>query len=626
MRSLPICFLGFLSLPYLICQAKESLPPLVNETAPQSLGEMWAGFDPQAEPLEVEVLKEWEEENVILRVLRYRIGIFKGQKAMMAAIYGYPKGAMSLPGLLQIHGGGQYADYRAVLTNAKRGYATISIAWAGRIHAPDYNVTPKEVKLFWDDARDHPNYKVTTDWGPLDAYHAPCRNPRNAFAHVSPAEWTLDEVDSPRNNPWFLCTLGARRAITFLEEQSEVNRKKLGVYGHSMGGKLAVMTAAADKRIKAAAPSCGGISNRSTDIPLYNNTIADDVNLQHIECPIIFLSPSNDFHGRLNDLPKAVNEIASQEWRVTCSPHSNHQDTAEYQIAGLLWFDQQLKKTFRFPRTPITELTLKTEARTPTIRVTPDTSREILSVSIYYTQHGKLGGEKNNHDNTKNRFWRSAKTSKEGDTWTANLRLTSTSKPLWAYANVLYAIDAPQTGAGYYYGLYTAESVNLSSVVHLVRPEQLLTAGILASIEPTTLIESFEGDWEKEWFTYKPEEWARSTHKVYDEQWAAPENGALAFEVRSEKANRLVVGIDQHATEVELTGQSKWQPITLTPANFTDAAGSPLTRWEGIKELRLGAKETLRLRGNGQDQKRTVGANWSGNRPEFSNLRWVAQP
>ena len=56
-----------------------------------------------------------------------------------------------------------------------------------------------------------------------------------------------------------------------------------------MGGKLTVLTAATDARIKAAAPSCGGISDRPTDNPLYAATIADGVNLQHVSCPIIFL-------------------------------------------------------------------------------------------------------------------------------------------------------------------------------------------------------------------------------------------------------------------------------------------------------------------------------------------------
>ncbi|MDB4620096.1 hypothetical protein OAG79_02275, partial [Akkermansiaceae bacterium] len=118
---------------------------------------MWAGFDPRAEPLDIEILHEWEEEGVVMRVVRFRIGIFKDQKSLLAGIYGFPKGATKLPGLLQIHGGGQYADHKAVLTNARRGYATLSISWAGRISAPNYSVNPAIVKLFWDDKKDDPN-------------------------------------------------------------------------------------------------------------------------------------------------------------------------------------------------------------------------------------------------------------------------------------------------------------------------------------------------------------------------------------------------------------------------------------------------------------------------------------
>jgi hypothetical protein len=225
-------------------RAEDSLPPLKDGQAPRSYENLWAGYDPCREPLDVEVLKQWKEDGVVLRVVRYRIGIFTGQKAMMAGVYGFPEGGTKLPGLLQIHGGGQYADSKAPLTNAKRGYATLSIAWAGRISAPGYTVNPDGVKLFWEGQSRDPRYKLTTDWGPLDGYHAPCRNPGNDFGSVKPAAWTLDVVESPRNNPWFLCTLGARRGLTFLQQQPEVDRDRLGVYGHSMGGKLTVLTAA----------------------------------------------------------------------------------------------------------------------------------------------------------------------------------------------------------------------------------------------------------------------------------------------------------------------------------------------------------------------------------------------
>ena len=117
------------------------------------------GFDPRAEPLEVEVLKEWEEDGVVLKVLRYRIGVFKGKKARWRPCTATRRERRVLPGLVQIHGGGQYADYKAPLTNAKRGYASISISWAGRISAPGHMVRPDGVKLFWDGKTDDPKYK-----------------------------------------------------------------------------------------------------------------------------------------------------------------------------------------------------------------------------------------------------------------------------------------------------------------------------------------------------------------------------------------------------------------------------------------------------------------------------------
>ena len=132
---------------------EDTLPALRGEKAPQTWNEAWRGFDPRKEPLEIEVLKEWEEDGVVLRVLRYRIGVFKRTKAKMACVYGFPKDGRRLPGLVQIHGGGQYADYQAPLTNAKRGYASLSISWAGRISAPGYRVSPNEVKLFGKEKR-----------------------------------------------------------------------------------------------------------------------------------------------------------------------------------------------------------------------------------------------------------------------------------------------------------------------------------------------------------------------------------------------------------------------------------------------------------------------------------------
>ena len=608
--------------------AQDTLPSLEGCLAPQSFEAMWAGFDPRKEPLDVEVLKAWDENGVSLKVLRYRIGVFKGQRAMMAAVYGFPKGGGKWPALVQIHGGGQYADYKAPLENARRGYATISIAWAGRISAPGYSVNPDGVALFWAGKTNDPNYRVTTDWGPLDGYHAPCRNEKNQFANVAPQPWTLDAVESPRNSPWFLCVLGARRALTFLERQPEVDPDRLGVYGHSMGGKLTVMTAGADARVKAAAPSCGGISDRPTDNALYAATVADDVYLKHIACPIVFLSPANDFHGRINDVPKALSEIRSVQWRVTCAPHHNHQDTEPFQIAGPLWFDKHLKGAFAFPATPEVILMLKTASGVPAFTVRPDQQVKMLSMDVFYTQQGKEEA-KDDRENTIARFWHCSSASRSCDAWTADLPLLDTERPLWVFANARYSLDRPAAGAGYYYGVYTATTLNVSSVLRVASPAELKAAGVKATDAPTRLIEPFADGWQKEWFTYDLSGgWPRRTHKLYDPKWKAPPGAMLALDVKSEQPNRLVVGLDDYVSEVALAGGSGLQTVTLAAGDFENGDGQKLQGWDGIKELRIGYRESLRLKGpaqakGGQPVKpRLMGAEWKGSAPEFRNLRW----
>ncbi len=600
---------------------KDSLPSLKDGKSPQTFEEMWAGFDPRAEPLDVEVLKEWEEDGVALKVFRYRVGIFKGQKAMMVAVYGHPKVGGKIPGLVQIHGGGQYADYLAPLTNAKRGYATISIGWAGRISAPNYQVNPDVVKLFWEGKTNDANYKLTTDWGALDGYHAPSRNPGNEFPKIAPAAWTLDAVESPRNSPWFLSALAARRALTFLEQQPEVDASRLGVYGHSMGGKLTVMTAAADARVKAAAPSCGGISDLDNTSSLFRATIGDDVSLQHIACPIMFLSPANDFHGRINDLQAAVKEIKSTDWRVICAAHHNHQDNAECEVATQLWFDQVFMKTFTIPKTPTASLNLKTKSGIPSYTVKPDTATPIQSVDVFYTQQGQMDGQKDDSKNTINKFWHHATATRRGDVWTAELPVFSTDKPLWVYADVGYPLAKPVSGVGYYYRAYAATNFNLSSLMQVVTAAELKAAGVKATLQPSLMIETFDGDWQKEWFTYKPENWARSTHKIYDPQWRAPASAKLALDVRAAQTNKFVVGLDEYAAEVSLTGGAEWQSVVLNPGDFHDAEGKTLSGWADVKELRLGAQETLRSNKDGVKPV-SLGGDWKGDAPKFRNLRW----
>ncbi len=215
--ALPL--LAFLLLPEITLPAADPTPKI-----PQTVPELWADFaELDKSPLETEVLKEWEQDGVVCRIVRYQVGVFKGAPARVAAFYAFPKGGTKLPALLELHGGGQSASLNSVVTYAKRGYASISLNWGGNKMSLGGET--------WSG--------VQTDWGKLDATHPPQRNKTNHFVGaLTPDEYTLDAVESPRNSNWYLVLLAARRAITLLQQQPEVDPARIGVHGHSMGANL----------------------------------------------------------------------------------------------------------------------------------------------------------------------------------------------------------------------------------------------------------------------------------------------------------------------------------------------------------------------------------------------------
>ncbi|WDE99392.1 NPCBM/NEW2 domain-containing protein [Lentisphaera profundi] len=586
-----------------LTNGQNTLSPLKNSKNPNSFDELWQDFDPQKEPLDIEVLKQWEQDGIVMKIVRYRVGIFNKKKAMMAAIYGYPKGAENLPGLIHIHGGGQYAHHTQVLANAKRGYATISLAWDGRLSAPGYKVNNDNVKAFKTGNTNDPKYKITTDWVGVDTREA--------------SEHTIDPVKSPRNTLWFYAGMGCRRALTFLENQKEVDGNRLGVYGHSMGGKLTVLTAGSDTRVKAAAPSCGGVSDieKTKNIPGYTNTIDDKVYLKRITCPIVFQSPSNDFHASVDDLTLATNLVQSKEWRISSAAHINHNDLEENTILQPLWFDQFLKGTFETAKTPQAELILKTESGIPRFEVKPDQPDQVTELNVYYTEEGIPAGREKYHD-FPTRNWKLAPAKRMGDSWVAELPTFSANKHLWVYANATYPLTQTVSGAGYGCDLYSANEYVLSSQMSMVTPQQKKQAGVKATQQHSLLIEDFIGDWEKRWFYTRgghPAYWSFKTFKALSPMHEPPSMARLVLEVRSAKDIKLSIstfsswdgGTENRSVKKAMKGGNKWQTISLLPSDFRDKQNNPLTDWSQLKKLQLSGPKP---------------------RPELRNLRWQEVP
>lgn len=102
-----------------------------------------------------------------------------------------------------------------------------------------------------------------------------------------------------------------RRALTFLEQQTEIDSEKLGFTGFSMGGNITSYVAI-DSRLKAVVPMVGGagfITKDSPGVPgsgrdmreqneLFAATMESQSYYPHVSCPVLLLSATDDFHSR----------------------------------------------------------------------------------------------------------------------------------------------------------------------------------------------------------------------------------------------------------------------------------------------------------------------------------------
>ena len=604
-----------------------SPPCALCAPTPKTLTELWADFDEQdrSTPLDIEILKQWEQDEIVCRIIRYNVGVFKGATSKVAAFYAFPKTAGKLPAILDLHGGGQSASLSTIVTYAKRGYTALSLNWGGnKMSLGQENWTGPQ-----------------TDWGNLDATHPPQRNTSNHFVeNLKPDDLTLDNVESPRNSNWFLVLTAARRAVSLLQKQSEVDPSRIGVRGHSMGGKLTTDLAGIDQRIKAAVPSCGGSGDliESEDIvpggsrakrsPIELACISDNAYLPRISCPILWLSPTNDFHAHIDNMAWNWKDLPDDRTRFSISPHLNHHHTDEHAITEYLWFEENLKGApFKLPKTPLIQLELNTQNGIPQVIVTPDPSHPPQRVEIYYSID----------PHALTRFWRDAKATKSGPSWIASCPIMSTDQPIFTFANVIYETPTPALNISQQAGRTNSPTFAISSRVKSASQSHLKAAGVKPSDQPDRNIDDGSRGWH-DWFRLNwghPPLWTATTRKLKDPKWRGPDDATLNFEIRCESDNQLVITFNCNAWGAMTPGKPPvdycvvkplkaspdWQPISIAlnelispdPKNTT-----PLIDWQTVTELTISPTGSFKVDG----QKSTVpGKPWKGPR-EIRNLRW----
>ena len=436
---------------------------------PQNAVDLWKNYDARAEPLDVQVIKEWKADGVVTRYVTFTVGTFKGAESRMAAYYSFPDNGKKNAGFVWSHGGGQRAERNRGRYFATQGFATIDINWLGRPMESDID--------------------VNTDWGNVDPSQGPrfyAKALRKGWKrNLQPDEFSIDPVPSPRNANWFLLAVAARRAITFLEQQSEVDASSLGFSGFSMGGMITALTAT-DSRLKAVAPFVGGSGFKYIDFPggirgssirmhfknleLYKRTIDASVYWPLVKCPVMFISSSNDFHSVFERIYQSMALLKHPNWRVSTNIHQNHGPGPEQWVLLNQWFDQYLKGIDQnIPITPPSNFNVSENVATFT--VTPSDQDRLKGTEIYFSYD----------PNGRTRFWNRANAQHHphpqvpGSSWSVQLPVHE-NLPLYVFALCRYELKSPvhlERGETSTFVLNSVEqslvpdTVNLDQLFHL---------------------------------------------------------------------------------------------------------------------------------------------------------------
>jgi len=560
--------------------------------------EVWSGYDPDAGDFNEEVLKRWTEKGADYKEVLFS-AYLHGQTVRVYGLYAAPTGLKSVPAVMHLHGGGQTVNPQWLEAWTARGYACLSCNYHGSWeHRERYTVYP--------DALKQGNHRLA---GGMEMATSP----------------------SVRESSWYLWSAIARRALSYLCGQSEVDRDRVGAFGVSMGGTT-IWSFALDPRLKAVCAVYGCGWNRYYRlVPKYGppeqrpDLTADDRSWiaamepeaypPYIKCPVLFLSATNDNHGNMDRAYDTLGRLPpTVEARQAFTPRFTHHIAADFDQDLILWMDTWLKGAPSWPKTPAAKVALG-EDGVPVVTVTADRPADVERVDVLYAVENPRAVSRN---------WRAAAPVGGGGTWRASLPVLDIGEPLFAFSNVRYK-----------------SGVQLSSNEEAVVPASLGKAratdsvsalfydgsdgtGMWTTLSPSTdpvpgrvpvPIRAGRGPGGRPGVTPSPYA-ALLTYQPGDPKYRAPSDSALSFEVATATGETFSVAFQENtfwtgqkafAAKVELKGAPGWQTVTMSPTDFKEGSGQALADFGRCDQLKLAGP-------------------WKDKEIVFSHFRWLPKP
>ncbi|MCY3017865.1 MAG: acetylxylan esterase [Planctomycetota bacterium] len=572
---------------------------IAEETKPEMLlpPDVWRTYDPDAGEFNEEVLKRWSEKGADYKEV-YFSAYINGQTVRVYGMYAAPTGAKSVPAVMHLHGGGQTVNKQWLEAWTERGYACLSCnchgVWENRER---YTIYP--------DALKQGNHK---------------------FAGGK----EMATTPSVRESSWYIWSAVARRALSYVRQQPQVDRERIGAFGVSMGGTT-IWSFALDSRLKAvcAIYGCGWnryyrhtpkydppkkIAGMTADDRAWMAGMAPEAYPPYIKCPVLFLSATNDNHGNMD---RAYDTLArmpeSVEVRQAFTPRFCHHIGADFDQDLVLWMDTWLKGGPSWPKSPVAKVALGADG-VPVITVTADKPADVEHVAIYYAVENARVVSRN---------WRNAAATQAGAGWQASLPVLHADRYLFAFANVRYKSGVHLSSNQEALVPSVLGNAKATDTASTVLYDGTDGTGMWATLSPSTdpdpghvpvPLRPARGPGEKPGFAVNQHA-SPLTYQPADPKYRAPAGAALSFDIATTTGEEFTVTLSENyfmpgqttcLAKVTLKGQPGWQTVTLAPADFKDKAGAAPTGFEHCDMLQLTGP-------------------WKDRSIVFTNFRWLAR-
>ncbi|MEI8036944.1 MAG: prolyl oligopeptidase family serine peptidase [Verrucomicrobiota bacterium] len=575
MKSLiPVCLSGILALTCLRAGAAESL---LNPK------QVWADYDPNKGEFKEEIVKQETKDGLYYRE-SYISAYVVGEEVRVYTLYQVKAGAHKAPGLLNVHGWMGAAsinkDYVA------DGWAVMSYDYCGkngnRVHYTKYPEKLSHGEMCGG--------KVTN-----------CSLPDKT------------SITDPKQTSDYLWYAIESRVLSYLEQQKEVDKSRIGAVGYSYGGTI-MWFLGMDPRIKAVVAYFGiGYTEyyRNRGVMMYNVPyvepekspgekiylagIAPEAHVPYITAPTLFLNGSNDHHGvcergleTFKVFPKNV------PWAFAVQVRGHH-NTEKIGQDTKMWLEKYvLKKEVFWPDHPQSVITLDAGG-VPQLMVKPSNPQRVKSVEIYYALK---------NPSWISRAWRDATVVRQGDHWLAKLPVINVDDYVFAYANVIYdttAVVSTAFNAVIPSKLGNAKATDTVSEVLYSGDGGLGAWSNVAEVEGAGGIKGFRCIDNKAGF---------GNEQMSDPKWQAPANAALGFKFYCTEPQTLVFTAGDYSGEIEITASDAWQEMVIPKEKLFNLHNPKVSmaNWNNVPNIQFKPK-------SGADITKIL----------FANFKWTVQ-